>query len=181
MPMDAIHQFFVAGSQYYVAGRFAVFGWLNPVAGNLLHHAIEMYLKGGLSKTKSLKGLRAFQHNLPAIWIAFKKDQPTDAALIRFDAVIEALHGYEELRYPDAILAKGMQSTFNILRPDAPIAIEGPKEPKYELCLQDIDELVEAIFHAASRNPKAYLSMLSDCAREFLTKDNKAGGSQHDL
>jgi hypothetical protein len=69
---------------------------------------------------------------------------------------------------------KGMQSTFNIVRPDAPIAIEGPKEPKYELCLQDIDELVEAIFVAASRNPKAYLSMLSDCAREFLTKDTKA-------
>ena len=71
--MDAIHQFFVAGSQYYVAGRFAVFGWLNPVAGNLLHHAIEMYLKGGLSKTKSLKGLRAFQHNLLPFGLRSKK------------------------------------------------------------------------------------------------------------
>jgi hypothetical protein len=52
--MDAIDAFFKTGSQYYIAGRFAAFAWFHPVAGNLFHHAIEMYLKGALSKTKSL-------------------------------------------------------------------------------------------------------------------------------
>jgi hypothetical protein len=57
MTMDAINLFFSAGSQYYIAGRFGVFAGLNPVVGNLLHHAIEMDLKGALSKTKSISEL----------------------------------------------------------------------------------------------------------------------------
>jgi hypothetical protein len=45
------HFFFSSAAQYYVAGRFGVFAALNPVAANLMHHAIEMYLKGALLKT----------------------------------------------------------------------------------------------------------------------------------
>ena len=57
---------------------------LSPVTGNLLHHAIEMYLKGALSKTKSLSELKQFWHNLPDIWAAFKV-QANNNALDRFD------------------------------------------------------------------------------------------------
>jgi hypothetical protein len=70
--MDAIDAFFKTGSQYYIAGRFAAFAWLHPVAGNLFHHAIEMYLKGALSKTKSLSDLRKLSHDLLSGWAAFK-------------------------------------------------------------------------------------------------------------
>jgi len=31
--------------QYYIAGRSACFAYSMPVAGNLLHHAVEMALK----------------------------------------------------------------------------------------------------------------------------------------
>jgi len=41
--------FFGFGFQYYLAGRYAVAAQLLPVAANLLHHAIEMLLKGELT------------------------------------------------------------------------------------------------------------------------------------
>ena len=47
-------EFFSAGTQYYVAGRYAVIVGLIPVAGNLLHHAVEMFLKGGLASSISI-------------------------------------------------------------------------------------------------------------------------------
>src|SRR5882757_8871087 len=75
MPEIADHIFFSSASQYYVAGRFAVHAGLNPVAANLMHHAVEMYLKGALlkSKAKTLKELKdKFGHSLPKCWDAFK-------------------------------------------------------------------------------------------------------------
>jgi hypothetical protein len=97
--MTAPEQFFFsAAAQYYVTGRFGVFAWLNPVAANLIHHAIEMYLKGALlkSKTKSLKELKdKLGHSLPKCWAAFK-EQVNDPALSKFDDVISEIHKYEE-------------------------------------------------------------------------------------
>jgi hypothetical protein len=132
-----------------------------------------MYLKGALSKTKSISELARFRHKLPAIWEAFK-GQINDAALNRFDAAIAALHRFEEIRYPDAILAKGMMTTVDLVRSDALAGIAGPSVPEYRICVQEIDELVEAIFSSASRNPKAYLGLYHGPAREFLIKHNTA-------
>jgi hypothetical protein len=172
--MDAIDAFFKTGCQYYVAGRFAAFAWFHPVVGNLFHHAIEMYLKGALSKTKSLSDLRKLSHDLPGIWAAFKV-QAHDAALDRFDATIAGLHDYEELRYPDSVIAKGMESTIDIIRSSlsTDATIGGSSIPPYRVCVQEIDELVDVIFTAASRNPKAYLRF-NDTAHGFLIKDNTA-------
>jgi hypothetical protein len=51
---SALERFFSPATQYYVSARYDVFAGLNPVAGNLLHHAVEMCLKGALSKTMTL-------------------------------------------------------------------------------------------------------------------------------
>jgi hypothetical protein len=94
--------------------------------------------------------------------------------------VIARLHDYEELRYPDD-KGKGMSSMIDILRssqlPPVPELgpVGGTTVPHYELCLQNIDELVEAIFVVASRNPKAYLRPFKPEAREYLGKDNRTG------
>jgi hypothetical protein len=143
---------------------------LNPVAGNLFHHAIEMYLKGALSETNSIRELKKFRHKLPSLWTAFK-DQTNDIALNQFDATIEDLDRYEEIRYPDAILASGMASTIEIVRSNLPARYEGPKVSEYRICF---DELVNAIFSVARRNPAAYLRGDPDLAREFLIKENRA-------
>jgi hypothetical protein len=168
---DTAHLFFSAACGYYIAARFAAFARLNPLAGNLFHHAIEMYLKGALSKTKSIRQLEKFRHKLPSLWKAFK-DQ-TNIALNQFDTTIADLHRYEDIRYPDAILASGMASTIDIVKSNLPTRYEGPPVSEYRICLQEIDELVDAIFSGARRNPAAYFQR-SDPTREFLIKENRA-------
>ena len=51
-------EFFRLGVHYYVAGRFAGLTGLFPMAGNLLHHAAEMFLKGALVRIVGLNKLR---------------------------------------------------------------------------------------------------------------------------
>ena len=40
---------FEAAVQYYISGRWAVFNRLYGVAGNLLHHAVELEIKAALT------------------------------------------------------------------------------------------------------------------------------------
>jgi hypothetical protein len=123
---DADEVFFGNAIQYYVAGRYAFFAGLNYVAANLLHHAVEMCLKGALSRRgKSLPELEKLQHN-------FKVDAD-DASLDSFDGEVSALHAYEKLRYPDTLLKEGMLSGFSLRKPTSP-AESGwrGKEPEYE-------------------------------------------------
>jgi hypothetical protein len=42
------------------------------VTGNVFHHAVEMFLKGALAKTKPLSDLKKLGHNLPNIWKEFR-------------------------------------------------------------------------------------------------------------
>jgi hypothetical protein len=107
MSTSQLEEFFKSAMQYYVAGRFAAFAHFNPVTGNLLHHAIEMFLKGSLSKELTLDELEKLGHNLPRIWTQFKT-QANDPSLDQFDENICKLHAYKELRYPDSMLTKGM-------------------------------------------------------------------------
>jgi hypothetical protein len=180
MTETIVHEFFSNGCQYYIAGRYAVFAALNPVAGNLMHHAIEHFLKGGLVKTKSIADLRRLRHKLPDVWAAFKA-RANDPTLDQFDDVVSTLHEFEELRYPDPN-SPGMQCGFDITKAGA-AAVAAMKVnmpatptsslPEYSLVLEEIDELVAAIFAAASRNPKAYFgAAFKREAQEYLVKDN---------
>src|SRR5436853_83403 len=72
---DAYAELFRVALQYYVSGRAACMSGCISTTGNLLHHAVEMMLKGELSKTISLKDLKdgdKFGHWLPKCWTAFK-------------------------------------------------------------------------------------------------------------
>ena len=48
---DVKYRFCDLATQYYIAGRLAARAAQAPVYGNLLHHAVEMYLKGALVGT----------------------------------------------------------------------------------------------------------------------------------
>ena len=89
--------FFSSGMQYYISGRYAVLARLVPVAGNLLHHAIEMFLKGGLAPVADLNELRRLGHNVPNMWRLFK-ERLGQRELDRFDSVITSVNAFEELR-----------------------------------------------------------------------------------
>jgi hypothetical protein len=170
-------EFFTTAGQYYVVGRFAAFAGFIPITGNLLHHAVEMFLKGGLSKNGlSLVDLKKMSHNLPNIWTKFKTTF-NDPALDQFDDAICSLHRFEDIRYPDLIVAKGMIATINITR-QPPLLNSSRPEPKYELCVQDIDALVGQLFATASANPAAFLSMrfYKPEAEKYLSEQNAVSG-----
>src|SRR5439155_16297211 len=97
-------------TQYYIAARLAARGGLLPVHGNLFHHAVEMYLKAALVGTTPVKQLKKIGHGLEPLWSEFKK-KAGDPALSRFDGAIAALDKFEDIRYPDEIVAKGMVVT----------------------------------------------------------------------
>jgi hypothetical protein len=104
----ANEEFMKLGVQYYVAARQSAWSGL-WVCGNLYHHALEMFLKAGLSRKYSLRELRKqFGHELIAIWNAFKDDFPSPA-LLEFDATIADIAGFEDIRYPDRVLKYGVQ------------------------------------------------------------------------
>ena len=137
-----------------------MFAGLIPVAANLLHHGIEMLLKGELSKTMTPEQLKVeLMHNLPKIWRRFKA-QVSDSSLDRFDKTIKELSKYNDIRYPD--YQSGMSAMFDITRVGAAQSFVSGKivanVRKYNLCLEDIDDLVCEIFRVASRNPKAFLN-----------------------
>lgn len=124
MVTEARELFFHSGTQHYVAGGFAAIAALIPVAGNLLHHAVEMFIKGGLSAARSLDQLKGMGHNLPRIWSEWKSLYP-DPAHTKFDGVITNLHPFEELRYPNAVLAHGAGVTIDMGRGPRPVSFCG--------------------------------------------------------
>jgi hypothetical protein len=167
---DSLLFFFSAATQYYVTGRYAVLAGQIPVAGNLLHHAIEMYRKGGLAKTMTLQQLKGLSHKLPDVWAAFKA-QFADPALSSFDTLVSLLQAFEELRYPDSILAKGMLVNMGLTRvPNGGPSGTARPEPAYELYLEEIDALVGKIFEVVPVNPAFFLGGLPTKAREYLNE-----------
>jgi hypothetical protein len=66
----AYENFFKAALEYYVDGRASAFCGCFLTTGNLLHHAVEMMLKGQLSRTISLDlaDKKKFSHSLPKCW-----------------------------------------------------------------------------------------------------------------
>lgn len=163
--------YFSAATHYYVSGRYAVLAGLVPVAGNLLHHGIEMYLKGALCKTMTPRELKNLSHNLPKIWAAFKT-QIADSGLVSFDTLISSLHDFEELRYPDSILSKGMAATFGVKRDSNTVATSVVPLPTYELYLEEIDALVDKIFDVAAVDPAPFVVSLNTRARQYLKEGN---------
>jgi hypothetical protein len=166
-------EFFNTAGQYYVAARYAAFAGFIPVTGNLLHHAVEMYLKGGLSKQGvSLDDLKKLRHNLPNIWTKFKATFD-DPALTKFDDAIGSLQRFEDIRYPDLIVEKGMQAVINITKQPPLSSLSGP-EPAYELCVNDIDELAGQVFTTASAHPAAFLTLRfhKEEAKTYLREQN---------
>jgi hypothetical protein len=161
-------------AQYYVAGRAAAMARLAPIYGNLLHHAIEMFLKTALIRVVSPKEMKnKYGHNIEKLWDRFKTKE-ADRALDRFDATICALHAFENLRYPDNIPDAAILVNLTWQASDAVEAsvTAVPRTRKYEFFMSDVDELVIEILKRVPLNPKALTGMVSSRGREALAYQN---------
>jgi hypothetical protein len=165
-------EFLKLGVQYYVAARYAALAGagLLPVCGNLYHHALEMFLKSGLSRKHSLQDPKSkkFGHKLIDIWDAFKADFPS-TELPQFDTTIADIHDFEEIRYPNEVLKNGAQMVVDW---GSIPAQSSASEPMYKLHVNDLDRLIWEIFCASSRNPKYFTAGVKPEVRAMLAREN---------
>jgi hypothetical protein len=166
------HGFFAAGTQYYVAACLLFFAGGVKVAGNLAHHAVEMFLKGALCATVSLKVLakKPYKHSLTGLWSRFKGEMG-DPALASLDDTIDRLHQFEDLRYPDTV-----KEAFAILFTTEPLTTP-PTMPHtsrtFQFTRRELDALVHGILGKAPVDPYFIAQFaLNEEGRAALARDN---------
>jgi hypothetical protein len=174
--------FMQTGSQYYTMARFAMHAQCMPVCGNLFHHAVEMLLKGGLARKRTLSDLRDMGHKLKVLWRAFKADFP-NPTLKRHDKTISDLDKFEDIRYPNPIKVPSMGVSAQWSGPAGTIKTYGGlKTPKqYALVVSPIDDLVADVFKFASWYPASatFLGRTNPAALEAITRHNAHSDRRH--
>jgi hypothetical protein len=172
---SAYEYFFKSALEYYVNGRAACLSGCLFTTGNLLHHAVEMMLKGELSRTiplDDLKDKKKFGHRLPKCWRAFKGLFPTED-LTEFDPMVRELHKFEEIRYPDNLLAKGASISLGFGRGRMMQKMKTARRvPVYQMGIGDVDAFFAHAIKLCHMIPEPYFSFLTEHGREMLTKYN---------
>lgn len=170
--MGRPHEFFRTGVQYYVHGRHALLCGHESVAGSLFHQGFEVMFKAALLRplfdhdspgwdpdipqpqrtaavlayTKRAKKLlaRKLGHDLNKAWRRFKRLYPA-TKLDEFDQVVRDLHRWWSLRYPGFPEGSALEIRTNIVCPAHPATRKPAPGDPYELCLECMDRLFEAI------------------------------------
>ena len=165
--------YFRYATDYYVAARFAYFARSMPTAGNLFHHAIELYLKGSLTHELNEKGRKNLGHRLKRIWRKFKQSI-SEPQLDRFNAVIAALDNFESIRYPEKTARLGAGIGFSLSAPAPTLLDSKDTTPQYTIIVNQIDELVAELVQTSLLNPRSLEVGLSDDGKTYLKRDNTA-------
>jgi hypothetical protein len=133
---------YLSAVDYYVAGRFAARASLVPLAGNMMHHAIELSLKAALVERVGMDKLRhKFGHNVPKLWNEYRGARTN---LSKFDRMVAEVDRFEEIRYPDALAANGGNTLTSWIahRDDLRGHPALQAAPIYELVVHDVDEFI---------------------------------------
>jgi hypothetical protein len=175
--LDIDSYYFNLATQYYVTARWAIFTISGTVAGNLFHHAVELYLKGDLSRGVPRNQLIIFGHNLNRLWKAYKRKYSA-VDLSSFDNCIRALQKFETIRYPDSIANRGMFFAIPVARPQPPLGFSvaggATTPPTYSVVVNDIDQLIGNLFAVSLLNPDFYFESLGMQGRAVLHSGNPA-------
>ena len=158
--------------QYYATARFAMHAKCMPVMGILFHHTVEMLLKGGLARKRTLGELKDMGHRLKLLWRALKEDFP-DANLSRHDRTISRLDKFDTLRYPDEILRHGMGGRAEWRGPITEVITYGeiPTPRQHAIVVSDIDDLLAEVFKTCSWNPGVFMGQ-DPVALEAIKREN---------
>ena len=166
-----MHAFRVA-LQYYGTGRYAVACNFTPVSANLLHHAVELCLKGCLAPILGVAALRGYSHDIRKLWSIFRENFP-DESLASFDQLIQELHNFEQIRYPESLIKGG--GFFSVGFPSGArnVQLLGPKLPEYNLSVEDVDRLIKQFFVLGNLNPEFYSLLRQEHAARYFSYLNK--------
>lgn len=156
--------------QHYVAGRMLALQLQLPVAGNVLHHAVELMIKAALAQEVLYDSLRyEYGHKLVPLW---EKFQDVYRAMPEHRPTIEDLDRFEEIRYPRE--AGGTTSTHCAIFRD-PHGRRTGSPGAYSLILEDVDALVSSIL--SERRVAFFFSnewnLLPPFSRQCLLEGNR--------
>lgn len=177
---DALRfEYFDLGLGYYIAGRAGYHAKAIPVAANLFHHAIEMFMKGYLTGVGvDEDGRRKLAHKLNRLWNSVRSNAQ-DPSLDRFTAMIAELDRFEILRYPEGPREK-FSSIGITWGPKAstasvwPALKKGQKPRGFFHCdIDEMDRLAVALFKLGSVNPAAFIAKVGVEGSRILKKGNR--------
>lgn len=161
------------GIQYYVAGRFAAASGFTPVTANLLHHALELLLKACLAYDDPSERIRqygkdknGYRHDLPRLWQEFKKRNAV-ALQPEFDRIIEELHKFDEIRYPEQLIDGGATIITDIFANEEPPQKHQDKGTLYVMKLPEVDELMGVLLKATHWNRELLMAEVNDERRRL--------------
>jgi hypothetical protein len=101
--------------------------------------------------------------DLPRIWQQYKQLRE-NPALDKFDRTINDLHRFENARNPDRLSRYAMILEVGFVRNPSPTL---PTELRYQMALEELDELVKLIFETSGINAAYFVdSVVPDALRE---------------
>lgn len=161
--------------EYYIAGRHAYFHRLYRITGNLCHHAVEFLLKAKLLEKYSVAELAErdrFSHNLQRLWRAFN-DVAHDPSLAQYDAAIQRLDRFEDIRYPGWPKGRSVLIGHGPTKQAKIISRGGAPVDTYLFILEEVDELVAAIVPVVDVGPDWIWSYFDRCnVLDIYERDN---------
>lgn len=95
--------------EFYILTRYSAIAFLQSATFHMAHHAVEYYLKAGLSLQISLAELKKFRHDLEKLWDQYEQRVP---GLRIGSRVIAHLNSFETMRYPDG--SKFVQTAWGV-------------------------------------------------------------------
>jgi hypothetical protein len=145
-----------------------------PIAGNLLHHAFEMFLKGALSPDSSLQQLKKIGHDLVTLWQSLKKQNPSGPPP-GLEATLRELDKFEDLRYPDRVLQSEILMWHEFKHETGMVLTEAElkRRNQYTLRIADIDNIVRFLFVVAQVSPENHFGQFGAELRKYLIEKNE--------
>jgi len=96
--------FLLRADEFYLLTRFSNRAFLQYMTYRMAHHALEYYLKAGLSVFLPVEGMKKLGHDVVSLWKEYKRHVPA----IEVDArVISHINNFESMRYPDTSKIRG--------------------------------------------------------------------------
>jgi hypothetical protein len=110
-----------------------------------------------------------YGHDIRLLWKEFKSRQGTPVPS-EFDAIVEGLHKFEEIRYPEKLVQNGATISLGPFECEGPPITRNGQVPKnsYVLMLPQIDRLVGLLFDASGANPLVFLPRIRDDEQSMI-------------
>ncbi len=165
--------FLLRADEFYILTRCSYRAFFQYSTFRLAHHAIEFYLKAGLSYFKSPKELKKIGHNLTSLYDEYKRFK----SIVKIDErFIEHIDNFESMRYPGG--DKFVRTAWGLSYQEffKEIIEKVPHEARGTLayiCIGDIDHIVSNLRSSIPYCKEYPIKVVGEDQERFLYQENK--------